>query len=185
VLIEVAAGFHQDLTGRENLFLQGAIMGMSSAETSRKFDQIVEFAGVADFIDTPVKRYSSGMNARLGLAIAAHLDPEVLFVDEVLAVGDIDFQKKAYARMRELVAPASGRRGFTSSIASPNCALRPAAGPRYRGRQGTPQECIAHYLDPDRGGFVPHGVPTSTTPARGLVTCARRSGSHRVVWKHR
>lgn len=101
-LIEVAAGFHPDLSGRENVFLQGAIMGMSRAEIRRKFDEIVEFSGIADFIDTQIKRYSSGMNARLGFSIAAHLDPEVLIVDEVLAVGDMDFQAKAFGRIRDL-----------------------------------------------------------------------------------
>ena len=83
-LIEVAAGFHPDLTGRENVYLQGAIMGMKRAEIASKFDEIVEFAGLSEFIDTPVKRYSSGMNARLGFSIAAHLDPDVLLIDEVL-----------------------------------------------------------------------------------------------------
>ena len=102
-LIEVAAGFHPDLTGRENVFLQGAIMGMSQAEIARKFDAIVEFAGVEDFIGTPVKRYSSGMNARLGFAIAAHLDPDVLLIDEVLSVGDVGFQAKCVARMKALL----------------------------------------------------------------------------------
>jgi lipopolysaccharide transport system ATP-binding protein len=100
-LIEVAAGFHPDLTGRENVFLQGAIMGMKRAEIARRFDEIVEFAGVAAFIDTPVKRYSSGMNARLGFSIAAHLDPEALIIDEVLSVGDTAFQEKCVARMTE------------------------------------------------------------------------------------
>ena len=102
-LIEVAAGFHQDLTGRENVSLQGAIMGMKRAEIARKFDQIVEFSGIADFIDMPVRRYSSGMNARLGFAIAAHLEPEVLIVDEVLAVGDFAFQQRAFGRIQEMV----------------------------------------------------------------------------------
>lgn len=102
-LIEVAAGFHPDLTGRENVFLQGAIMGMKRTEIARKFDEIVEFAGVSEFIDTPVKRYSSGMNARLGFAIAAHLDPDVLLIDEVLSVGDAAFQDKCVDRMRELI----------------------------------------------------------------------------------
>ena len=100
-LIELAAGFHPDLTGRENVFLQGAIMGMRQDEIRRRFDDIVEFAGIPDFIDTPVKRYSSGMNARLGFAIAAHLDPEVLLIDEVLAVGDYTFQQKCYKRLEE------------------------------------------------------------------------------------
>jgi lipopolysaccharide transport system ATP-binding protein len=103
-LIEVAAGFHPDLTGRENLFLQGALMGMKQAEIARKFDEIVEFAGIGEFIDTPVKRYSSGMNARLGFAIAAHLDPDVLIIDEVLSVGDARFQERCLDRMRALRA---------------------------------------------------------------------------------
>jgi lipopolysaccharide transport system ATP-binding protein len=98
-LIEVAAGFHPDLTGRENVFLQGAIMGMKRREIQQRFDEIVEFAGVADHMDTPVKRYSSGMNARLGFSIAAHLRPDVLIVDEVLSVGDMAFQERCFQRM--------------------------------------------------------------------------------------
>ncbi len=94
-LIELAAGFHPDLTGRENVYLQGAIMGMRRSEVARRFDEIVAFAGVESFIDTPVKRYSNGMNARLGFSIAAHLDPDLLLIDEVLAVGDRAFQRKA------------------------------------------------------------------------------------------
>jgi lipopolysaccharide transport system ATP-binding protein len=100
-LIEVAAGFHPDLTGRENVYLQGAIMGMRRHEISARFDAIVEFAGIERFVDTPVKRYSSGMNARLGFSIAAHLSPDVLLIDEVLAVGDLAFQQKCQARMKE------------------------------------------------------------------------------------
>jgi len=103
-LIEIAAGFHIDLTGRENIFLQGAVMGMKQAQIKRKFDEIVEFSGIGEFIDTPVKRYSSGMNARLGFAIAAHLDPDIMLIDEVLAVGDYAFQQKAFGRLREIVA---------------------------------------------------------------------------------
>jgi ABC-type polysaccharide/polyol phosphate transport system ATPase subunit len=106
-LIEISAGFHPDLTGRENVWLQGAIMGMPSARIKEKFDEIVEFAGIPEFIDTPVKRYSSGMNARLGFAIAAYLDPEVLIIDEVLSVGDLQFQKKAFDRISQLAR--SGR----------------------------------------------------------------------------
>ena len=101
-LIEVAAGFHNDLTGRENIFLQGAIMGMGRKQTYRKLDEIIAFSEIEQFIDTPVKRYSSGMNARLGFSIAAHLDPDVLIIDEVLAVGDYRFQKKAFGRIRDL-----------------------------------------------------------------------------------
>jgi lipopolysaccharide transport system ATP-binding protein len=98
-LIEVAAGFHPDLTGRENVFVQGAIMGMKRPEIASRFDQIVEFAGVSQFIDTPVKRYSSGMNARLGFSIAAHLNPDVLIIDEILSVGDMKFQAKCIDRL--------------------------------------------------------------------------------------
>jgi len=99
-LIEIAAGFHPDLTGRENVYLQGAIMGMRRTEITARFDDIVEFAGIERFVDTQVKRYSSGMNARLGFSIAAHLNPDVLLIDEVLSVGDLAFQEKCQARMK-------------------------------------------------------------------------------------
>ncbi len=101
-LIELGAGFHPDLSGRENIFLNGTILGMRRAEVKARFDQIVDFAGIEPFIDTPVKRYSSGMYARLGFAIAAHVDPDVLLVDEVLAVGDYAFRMKCYDRMNQL-----------------------------------------------------------------------------------
>lgn len=101
-LLEVGTGFHPELTGRENIYLNGAIMGMSHAEVSRKFDEIVDFSGVENFIDTPVKRYSSGMYVRLAFSVAAHLEPEILIVDEVLAVGDFEFQKKCLGRMNEV-----------------------------------------------------------------------------------
>jgi lipopolysaccharide transport system ATP-binding protein len=100
-LLEVGTGFHQELTGRENIFLNGAILGMSRLEVRKKFDEIVDFAGVEKFLDTPVKRYSSGMYVRLAFAVAAHLEPEVLVVDEVLAVGDAEFQKKCLGKMKE------------------------------------------------------------------------------------
>ena len=101
-LLEVGTGFHPDLSGRENIFLNGAILGMSKAEIRRKFDEIVAFAEVEQFIDTPVKRYSSGMYVRLAFAVAAHLEPEILIVDEVLAVGDASFQKKCLGKMRDV-----------------------------------------------------------------------------------
>ena len=101
-LLEVGTGFHSDLTGRENIFLNGTILGMSKAEVDRKFDEIVTFSGVEKFIDTPVKRYSSGMLVRLAFAVAAHLEPEILLVDEVLAVGDAEFQKKCLGKMRDV-----------------------------------------------------------------------------------
>jgi ABC-type polysaccharide/polyol phosphate transport system ATPase subunit len=101
-LIELGAGFHPDLTGRDNIYLNGTILGMKKAEIKSRFDQIVEFAGIEEYLDTPVKRYSSGMYARLGFAVAAHVDPEILLVDEVLAVGDMAFRKKCYDRMLSL-----------------------------------------------------------------------------------
>ncbi|WP_405606349.1 ABC transporter ATP-binding protein [Polaribacter sp. Asnod1-A03] len=107
-LLEVGTGFHPELTGKENVFLNGAIMGMTKAEITDKFDEIVEFAGCARYIDTPVKRYSSGMYVRLAFAVAAHLEPEILVVDEVLAVGDAEFQKKAIGKMKE-VSQEQGR----------------------------------------------------------------------------
>jgi lipopolysaccharide transport system ATP-binding protein len=102
-LIEVGAGIHPELTGRENIYLNGTVMGMSRTEIAAKFDEIVEFAELAAFIDTPVKRYSSGMFVRLGFAVAAHLDPDILLVDEVLSVGDLAFQRKSSERMRQLL----------------------------------------------------------------------------------
>ena len=102
-LLEVGTGFHPELTGRENIFLNGAIMGMNKSEIRRKFDEIVAFAEVEKFIDTPVKRYSSGMYVRLAFAVAAHLEPEILIVDEVLAVGDVEFQKKCLGKMEDVV----------------------------------------------------------------------------------
>lgn len=107
-LLEVGTGFHPEMTGRENIFMNGSIMGMTKPEIKSKFDEIVDFAGVTKYIDTPVKRYSSGMMVRLGFAIAAHLEPEILVVDEVLAVGDAEFQKKAIGKMQD-VSKGEGR----------------------------------------------------------------------------
>ena len=107
-LLEVGTGFHPEMTGRENIYMNGAIMGMSRAEITRKLDEIVDFSGCERYLDTPVKRYSSGMTVRLGFAIAAHLEPEILVVDEVLAVGDAEFQKKAIGKMQD-VSKGEGR----------------------------------------------------------------------------
>jgi len=107
-LLEVGTGFHPEMTGRENIYLNGAIMGMTKQEISRKLDEIIDFSGCERYIDTPVKRYSSGMTVRLGFAIAAHLEPEILVVDEVLAVGDAEFQKKAIGKMQD-VSRGEGR----------------------------------------------------------------------------
>ena len=107
-LLEVGTGFHPELTGRENIYMNGAIMGMSRAEITRKLDEIVDFSGCERYLDTPVKRYSSGMTVRLGFAIAAHIEPDILVVDEVLAVGDAEFQKKAIGKMQD-VSKGEGR----------------------------------------------------------------------------
>lgn len=116
-LLEVGTGFHAELTGRENIYLNGAILGMTRAEINNKFDEIVSFAGVESFLDTPVKRYSSGMSVRLAFAVAAHLEPEILLVDEVLAVGDAKFQQKCLGKMGEV-----SKRGRTVFFVSHNMA---------------------------------------------------------------
>ncbi len=115
-LLEVGTGFHPELTGRENIYLNGAILGMTKQEIKSKFDEIVDFSGVERYIDTPVKRYSSGMYVRLAFAVAAHLEPEILIVDEVLAVGDAEFQKKALGKMKDV----SGKDGRTVLFVSHN-----------------------------------------------------------------
>ncbi|MEQ9235228.1 ABC transporter ATP-binding protein [Coleofasciculus sp. E2-BRE-01] len=117
-LLEVGTGFHPELTGRENIYLNGAILGMSKAEIKRKFDEIVDFAGIEKFLDTPVKRYSSGMYVRLAFAVAAHLEPEILIVDEVLAVGDVQFQKKCLGKMEDV-----GKEGRTVLLVSHNIGM--------------------------------------------------------------
>lgn len=116
-LLEVGTGFHPELTGRENVYLNGTIIGMSKKEIDRKFDEIVDFSGVEKFIDTPIKRYSTGMNVRLAFAVAAHIEPEILIIDEVLAVGDIDFQRKCIGKMDEV-----GKSGRTVLFVSHNMA---------------------------------------------------------------
>ena len=175
-LIEVAAGFHPDLTGKENVFLQGAIMGMPRREISRRFDDIVAFSGVEVFIDTPVKRYSSGMQARLGFAIAAHLDPDVLVIDEVLAVGDASFQRKAFARVQELVrgeipvVVVSHQLEAITTLCTKAILLD-------RGRvvrAGTPEECILAYL----GGGAAKPV---TTAGDGAISIESMTISNTVL----
>jgi lipopolysaccharide transport system ATP-binding protein len=147
-LLEVGTGFHPELTGRENIYLNGAILGMRRREIQSKFDEIVEFAEVARFLDTPVKRYSSGMYVRLAFAVAAHLEPEVLIVDEVLAVGDAAFQQKCLSKMGDVA-----RQGLTVLFVSHNMALVSALCPRTclleEGRlvgDGRTDEVIARYL---------------------------------------
>lgn len=148
-LLEVGTGFHQELTGRENVYLNGAILGMRRAEISRKFDEIVEFSGVGEFLDTPVKRYSSGMQVRLAFAVAAHLEPEILIIDEVLAVGDIAFQAKCLGRIGEV-----SRDGRTVIIVSHNMqAVRDLCTRCVhleRGKvfdSGTADQVVSRYID--------------------------------------
>jgi lipopolysaccharide transport system ATP-binding protein len=148
-LLEVGTGFHPELTGRENIFLNGAILGMSRIEIKSKFDEIVAFAEVEKFLDTPVKRYSSGMYVRLAFAVAAHLEPEILIVDEVLAVGDVQFQKKCMGKMEDV-----GREGKTILLVSHNmssilslsskCILLSEGGVQC---YGSPKEVINSYQD--------------------------------------
>ena len=148
-LLEVGTGFHPELTGRENIFLNGAILGMTRREIRAKFDEIVEFAEVTRFLDTPVKRYSSGMYVRLAFAVAAHLEPEILIIDEVLAVGDADFQKKCLGKMDDVAK----REGRTVLFVSHNMvavnALCESAVWLEKGRQkmmGSAGEIVSRYL---------------------------------------
>jgi lipopolysaccharide transport system ATP-binding protein len=148
-LIEVGAGFHPDLTGRENIYLNGTILGMTRAEIDRKFDAIVEFSGLADFIDTPVKRYSTGMYARLGFSVAAHVDPDILIVDEVLSVGDIVFQNRCLEKMNSII-----RSGATVIFVSHNLRAIAELCPRSilleKGKiiaAGSSQQVLTTYLE--------------------------------------
>jgi lipopolysaccharide transport system ATP-binding protein len=172
-LLEVGTGFHPDLTGRENIFLNGAILGMRRAEVQRNFDAIVEFSGVERFLDTPVKRYSSGMYVRLAFAVAAHLETEILFVDEVLAVGDAEFQRKCLDKMQHVV-----RDGRTIMFVSHNMAAIKSLCQRallFEGgrvaQDGPVNDVVDHYLSAGRtaaeDGVIPDAAPrTGTGEAR-------------------
>jgi lipopolysaccharide transport system ATP-binding protein len=169
-LIEVAAGFHPDLTGRENIFLNGTILGMSKREVESKLDQIIAFSGIEEFIDTPVKRYSSGMYARLGFSVASHVDPEVLLVDEVLSVGDYLFQNKCVERMREVI-----RSGATVLFVSHNLKIVAEFCHRCllleRGRAvriGPAEEVISAYLGRSGSAHVgdAHARPVAISKVR-------------------
>lgn len=173
-LLEVGTGFHAELTGRENIFLNGAILGMRRAEIKRKFDEIVEFAGVDKFLDTPVKRYSSGMYVRLAFAVAAHLEPEILIVDEVLAVGDSEFQRKCLRRMQD-IATSEGR---TILFVSHNMAAIQSLCSRcivLRGGQvelqDSPERAVRFYTDT---------ILPSAVAAGNLRTLSDRSGNGAV-----
>jgi len=173
-LLEVGTGFHPELTGRENIYLNGAILGMSRQEIRKNFDQIVAFSEIEKFLDTPVKRYSSGMYVRLAFAVAAHLEPEILIVDEVLAVGDAAFQKKCLGKMEEV-----GSEGRTVLFVSHNmAAIKYLCGSVLLlegGRKvsaGKPEPVIAQYL----------GSDSSADDNRCLETVLERSGNGRVIF---
>lgn len=166
-LLEVGTGFHPELTGRENTYLNGTILGMGSAEIDRKFDEIVSFAGVEKFIDTPIKHYSSGMKVRLGFAVAAHLEPEVLLIDEVLSVGDVAFQRKSLGKIDEVT-----RSGRTVLFVSHNMSSVEALchrviwldGGRIKA-DGNPREVVRRYsIEP--AGEVRASVDLSDHPGR-------------------
>jgi lipopolysaccharide transport system ATP-binding protein len=169
-LLEVGTGFHPELTGRENIFLNGSILGMSRRETARRFDEIVAFAEVEQFLDTPVKRYSSGMYVRLAFAVAAHLEPEILLVDEVLAVGDAQFQKKCLGKMQGI---ASG--GRTILLVSHQMSLVQRISDWValleRGRitaTGATEEVIARYLRSGPVGVASEAwIDVSRAPRKG------------------
>jgi lipopolysaccharide transport system ATP-binding protein len=155
-LLEVGTGFHGELSGRENIYLNGSIMGMKRSEINRKFDEIVEFAEVSQFLDTPVKRYSSGMYLRLAFAIAAHLDPEILLIDEVLAVGDFRFQQKCLGKMED-IAKNEGRTiifvSHSMGIVSQLCKQAVFLNSGRVNEYGDVRKVINHYLNHDSRAF--------------------------------
>ncbi len=168
-LLEVGTGFHPELTGRENVFLNGAILGMTRAEIRRKFDEIVAFAEVEKFLDTPVKRYSSGMYVRLAFAVAAHLEPEILIVDEVLAVGDAQFQKKCLGKMQDV---ASGGRTvlFVSHNMSAVVALCKTAVWLQRGqvfKTGPARDLVGKYIQKFADDGADTTLPLADRPRTG------------------
>jgi ABC-type polysaccharide/polyol phosphate transport system ATPase subunit len=165
-LLEVGTGFHGELTGRENVYLNGAILGMSRRDITLRFDQIVDFSGVEQFLDTPVKRYSSGMYLRLAFAVAAHLEPDVLVVDEILAVGDAEFQRKCLGRMKE--AEQDGRTLiFVSHDLESLTRICDRSLWLDRGRvveSGPTEEIVRSYLSSDLAGTDDAGTPLQSGP---------------------
>jgi lipopolysaccharide transport system ATP-binding protein len=178
-LLEVGTGFHPDLTGRENVFLNGAILGMSRAEVRRKFDEIVAFAEVEKFLDTPVKRYSSGMYVRLAFAVAAHLEPEILIVDEVLAVGDTQFQNKCTRKIRSVAA--SGGRTVLLVTHNPSVVLTLCDRALYLknghlAEDGEAARIVANYLSSGRNHQIERAVPAGARAAITRVSAETSGG---------
>lgn len=171
-LLEVGTGFHPEMTGRENIFMNGSIMGMTRSEISRKLDEIVDFAGVERYLDTPVKRYSSGMKVRLGFAVAAYLEPEILVVDEVLAVGDAEFQKKAIGKMQD-VSQGGGR---TVLFVSHNmtsvkqlCHHGIVLKDGIIDYVGTAIDCVNHYATTNIAELHSHSTSQTFIRRKGLI----------------
>jgi len=184
-LIEISAGFHGDLTGRENIYMNASILGMRKAEIERKLDAIIAFSGIEEFIDTPVKRYSSGMQARLGFSVAAHVDPDVLLVDEVLSVGDVLFRQRCVDHMRELV-----RRGTILLFVTHNleqmqsfCSRAVVLDHGVVSYDGDSTTAVAHYLSAVKasgGTNGEHLAPGGPERITGL-TVRTTDGQPRVV----
>jgi lipopolysaccharide transport system ATP-binding protein len=180
-LLEVGTGFHPELTGRENIYLNGSILGMSKYEINQRLEEIIDFSGVEKFIDTPVKRYSSGMKVRLAFAVAAHLEPEILLVDEVLAVGDLSFQRKCLGKMQTI-----GREGRTILFVSHNMAAIRKLCPNTilidRGTVnlfGSTDEVVSNYLEStaaERDAVVL--LPSGAEDAPGTATCLKCTDRH-------
>ena len=190
-LLEVGTGFHQELTGRENIFLNGAILGMTKVEIKSKFDEIVAFAEIEKFLDTPVKRYSSGMYVRLAFAVAAHLEPEILIVDEVLAVGDAQFQKKCLGKMDE-VAKKHGRTVLFVSHSMPAvarlCSQAIFLNAGQVGAYGRPHEIIRHYLSngtshPSERTWTEKDAPGDSVARLHKVRVCDKQGELREAFK--
>lgn len=164
-LLEIGTGFHPDLTGRENIFLNGAVLGMKRSETSARFDEIVAFSGIERFLETPVKRYSSGMYVRLAFSVAAHFNPEILIIDEVLAVGDAEFQLKCFAKMREVIK--SGRTILLVTHSMPvitqlcqNALLIKAGRIEKMGPAAEVVDYYQHSVTPQESLLTPPSAPT-------------------------
>ena len=179
-LLEVGTGFHQEMTGRENIFMNGAILGMTKQEIASKLDEIVDFSGCERYLDTPVKRYSSGMMVRLGFAVAAHLDPEILVVDEVLAVGDAEFQKKAIGKMQD-VSKGEGRtvlfvsHNMDSVLNLCNNGIVLECGQILK--EGPISECVDYYLSDNSA----HSYNCTTPPSSLYIEEAKFIGSKRSI----
>jgi lipopolysaccharide transport system ATP-binding protein len=183
-LLEVGTGFHSELTGRENIYLNGAILGMSRSEISKKIDEIIDFAGIEKHIDTPVKRFSSGMSVRLGFAVAAHLDTDILIADEVLAVGDAEFQKKAIGKMQDLSTGEGRTVLFVSHSMGTILQLCPSAILLREGRiadMGTSAHVVENYLEINKNAVlkVNRGNEKKSMYIKELFTCDS-SGNEKI-----